>query len=88
MEDSVRLDYRFNAYVTSVERTGDRITLNVANCMTGAVYTVWMATNLNLAASSWAPVMTNISPAGNFTLTVTNALGSSVPAGFYLLRTH
>ena len=31
MEDSVRLDYRFNADVTSVERKGDRITLNIAN---------------------------------------------------------
>jgi len=31
MSDSVRLDYRFNADVTSIERQGDRITLNVAN---------------------------------------------------------
>jgi SagB-type dehydrogenase family enzyme len=31
MKDSVRLDYRFNADVTSVERKGDRITLNIAN---------------------------------------------------------
>jgi len=31
MTGSVRLDYRFNADVTSVERKGDRITLNVAN---------------------------------------------------------
>ena len=31
MTGSVRLDYRFNADVTSVERKGDRITLNIAN---------------------------------------------------------
>jgi SagB-type dehydrogenase family enzyme len=31
MTGSVRLDYRFNADVTSVERRGDRITLNIAN---------------------------------------------------------
>ena len=31
MTGSVRLDYRFNADVTSVERKGDRITLTVAN---------------------------------------------------------
>ena len=31
MKDSVRLDYRFNADVTSVERKGERITLNIAN---------------------------------------------------------
>jgi oxazoline/thiazoline dehydrogenase len=31
MTGSVRLDYRFNADVTSVERKGDRITLTIAN---------------------------------------------------------
>ena len=31
MRTSVRLDYRFNGDVTSVERKGDRITLNIAN---------------------------------------------------------
>jgi oxazoline/thiazoline dehydrogenase len=31
MKDSVRLDYRFNGDVTSVERKGERITLNIAN---------------------------------------------------------
>ena len=31
MGTSVRLDYRFNADVTSIERDGDRITLDIAN---------------------------------------------------------
>ena len=72
--------------VAGTSISGNNLNLNIANTMTGAVYTVWTATNLE-PASGWVPVTTNISPAGNFTLTVTNALGSSVPSGFYLLRT-
>jgi hypothetical protein len=63
------------------------VLFNVANCMTGAVYTVLTATNLASTPSNWIPVATNVSTAGSFTLTVTNASASGSPAGFYLLRT-
>lgn len=67
--------------------SGNNLTFNVADGITGAVYTVWTATNLMLTRSNWVPMATNICPAGNFMLTVTNASGSGSPAGFYLLRT-
>ncbi len=73
--------------ITSISPAGTNVLFNVANCMTGAVYTVWMATNLMPGSSTWSPVMTNISPAGNFTVTVTNGLSSGSPSSFYLLRT-
>lgn len=72
--------------LAGVAAYGNNLAFNVADGMTGAVYTVWTATNLMLAPSSWTPVTTNICPAGNFTLTVTNST-SSAPARFYLLRT-
>lgn len=67
--------------------SGKNLTFNIADGITGAVYTVWMTTNLALSPSSWVPVTTNVCPAGNFAMTVTNALASGSSAGFYLLRT-
>ncbi|HTV39566.1 MAG TPA: hypothetical protein VMF08_03250 [Candidatus Sulfotelmatobacter sp.] len=67
--------------------SGNNLTFNIADGITGAVYTVWMTTNLTVTPSNWAPVTTNICEAGNFTLTITNAFRSGSPAGFYLLRT-
>ena len=67
--------------------SGNKLTFDVADGTTGAVYTVWMTTNLTQTPSNWLPVTTNICPAGNFTLTITNAFESGSPAGFYLLRT-
>jgi hypothetical protein len=70
-----------------VAASGNNLTFGVADGITGAVYTLWTATNLMLARANWVPVTTNICPASNFTLTVTNAFDSGSPAGFYLLRT-
>jgi hypothetical protein len=71
---------------TGVAVSGNNLTFNVADGVTGAVYTVWTSTNLALAPSHWTPVTANFGPAGNFTLTVTNASSSGSLAGFYLLR--
>jgi hypothetical protein len=70
-----------------VAASGNNLTFSVADGITGAVYTVCTATNLTLMRSNWVPVTTNICPAGNFTLTITNDSSSGFPAGFYLLRT-
>jgi len=67
--------------------SGNNLIFNIADGMTGAVYTVWTATNLLQNPSGWAPISTNVCPSGNFTLTVTNPSDSSPSAGFYLLRT-
>jgi len=66
---------------------GTNLVLNVANSITGAVYTVLMATNPALALASWTPVGTNTPSGGPFSWTVTNAFNSTAPAQFYILRT-
>lgn len=70
-----------------IAASGNDLTFTIAAAFTGAVYTVWMTTNLAAAPSSWVPVMTNTCPSANFTLTFTNALTTGTPAGFYLLQT-
>jgi uncharacterized repeat protein (TIGR03803 family) len=37
---------------------------------------------------NWTPIATNLLPAGNFTIIVTNAVASSASNGFYVLQTH
>ena len=73
--------------INSAGIAGTNLVLNVANSITGAVYTVLMATNPALAFSNWMPVATNMPASGGFSWTVTNAFSSSAPAQFYILRT-
>ncbi|HEV2454946.1 MAG TPA: hypothetical protein VGY98_11830 [Verrucomicrobiae bacterium] len=73
---------------TGTAVAGNNLVFNVAGGITGAVYTVWTATNLSTTLSNWVPVTTNICPGGNFTLTITNPSNAGSVAGFYLLRTH
>jgi hypothetical protein len=70
--------------INSLSLTGANLSFNVADAVTGEVYTVLMATNL--MRPSWTPVTTNTSPGTNFTLTVTNAFNQTTPASFYLLQ--
>jgi hypothetical protein len=71
--------------ISSVSPQGPNLLFNVADGITGAVYTVFTATNL--AAPAWMPVATNVSAGSTFTLTVSNAFNNAAPARFYLLQT-
>ncbi len=73
--------------VTSLGIAGSNLLFNVANGMTGAVYTVLTATNLSPAPIQWFPMASNVSVGAVFTLTVTNAFNDSAPGRFYTLQT-
>lgn len=69
--------------ITSISMSGNNLSLNVANGITNAVYTVLAATSLT---SGWTPVATNVPSTGNFTVTLTNAVTANAPQQFYLLQ--
>jgi hypothetical protein len=70
--------------ISHLNIAGTNLLFNFANCVTGQVYTVLMATNLVIP--QWTPVMTNTSLGTNFTLTLTNAINRSIPPSFYKLQ--
>ena len=72
--------------VTEASAAGANLSLNIANCMTGGVYTVLTKTNLRLPG--WTPVATNMSTGSNFVLVVTNAIDNGTTPRFYILKTH
>jgi hypothetical protein len=71
--------------IKGVNIAGTNLSFNVANCITGQVYTVLMATNL-LRLANWVPVVTNVSTGTNFTFTLTNGFNNSGSPQFYLLE--
>ena len=72
--------------ITGFNLAGTNLVLNVANCITGGVYTVWTTTNLAPSAS-WTALATNVSNSGSFTFTATNAVNSGAVQSFYRLQT-
>lgn len=70
--------------ISSLNIIGTNLLFQAANCVTGQVYTVMIATNL--LSPQWTPVATNTSPGGNFTLMLTNAFNLAAPAGFCILQ--
>ena len=72
--------------ITSFNLVGTNLVFNVANCITGGIYTVLMATNLSLPPTNWTVLATNVANGGNFTLTATNAANLTAPRRFYLLQ--
>jgi hypothetical protein len=70
--------------ISSVSLNGNDLSLNVANAVTNAVYTVLASPGLT---SGWTPVATNVAPGSNFSLTLTNAFNNTSPQQFYLLET-
>jgi hypothetical protein len=70
--------------IASVSAAGANLSFSAANCVTGEVYTVLMATNLPV--SSWTPVATNVSPGTAFSFTLTNAINSTASQQFYQLQ--
>jgi hypothetical protein len=65
---------------------GTNLVFNVANSITGGVFTVLTSTNLALPLANWTALATNVAPGGVFMLTATNAVNPAAPGQFYLLQ--
>ncbi len=72
--------------IASFNLAGTNLVFNVANSITGGVFTVLTSTNLALPLANWAALATNVAPGGVFTLTATNAVNPAAPGQFYLLQ--
>jgi hypothetical protein len=72
--------------ITSFSLAGTNLVFNVANSITGGVFTVLMSTNISLPLTNWTAVATNIATNGSFMLTATNAVNPDAPGGFFILQ--
>ena len=73
--------------ISSFSLAGTSLVLNVANCITGGVFTVLTSTDISLPLTNWtALAITSTATAGSFTLTATDAVNPAAPRQFYLLR--
>lgn len=73
--------------ITGFSLAGTNLVLDVANGITGAVFTVLMSTNLSLPFTNWTALATNTVTGGTFTFTVTNAaVDPAAPGMFFLLQ--
>ncbi len=72
--------------ISSVSLDGTNLVLNVANSITGGVFTVLMSTNISLPLTNWIALATNTAPGGSFTLTAINAVNPAAPDGFFILQ--
>jgi len=72
--------------ISSLTVTGGNLVINAANGIQGSTYELLRSADPTLPPSQWTPITTNIlSAAGNFTITVSNAVTSN-PRQFYLLK--
>ena len=72
--------------ITGFSLAGTNLVLNVANSITGGVFTVLISTNLSFSLTNWTALATNTATNGSFTLTVSNAVNPPAPGRFYLLQ--
>ena len=72
--------------ITSFNFNGTNLTFNVANSVTGGVFTVLMSTNFLSPLTKWTALATTTAGGGNFTFTATNAVNPAAPAGYYILK--
>lgn len=73
--------------ISSLSLMGTNLTFNVANSITGGVFTVLMSTNISLPLTNWTAVATNIvGNTGSLSITATNAVNPASPGQFYLLQ--
>jgi PKD repeat protein len=73
--------------IKAISQSKTNLMITGSNGVSSVTYYVLTTTNLALPRSQWTPVATNIWNAnGNFSLTVTNAVNSSVPKRFYILQ--
>jgi hypothetical protein len=68
--------------ISGITLAGTNVVLAATGGQSGGAYETLMSTNL----SQWTPVATNVlSTGGNFSITITNAVNSSLPQAFYRL---
>ena len=72
--------------ITGLGLAGTNLVLNVANSVTGGVFTVLASTNLSLPLSNWTALATNTAIGGSFTFTATNAVNPATPGMFFILQ--
>jgi endonuclease/exonuclease/phosphatase family metal-dependent hydrolase len=72
--------------ISSVSLDGTNLVLNVANSITGGVFTVLMSTNISLPLTNWMALATNTATNGSFTLTATTAVNPAAPNSFFILQ--
>jgi hypothetical protein len=73
--------------VSGVSLAGTNLVFNVANCITGGVFTVLMSADLSLPLSNWtALTATGTAAGGSLTFTATNAVNPAMPGEFFRLR--
>lgn len=71
--------------IGSLNLTGSNLVFNVANSITGGVFTVLASTNVSLPLTNWTTVATNIVGKSG-SVSITNTLNLASPGQFYLLR--
>jgi PKD repeat protein len=68
--------------------SGANLVLDATNGVSGRTYYVLASTNVALPLNQWLPAATNIlSTSGNFTITISNTVISTLPQQFYILKT-
>jgi PKD repeat protein len=73
--------------VGSVKVSGSNLLLTGNNGVAGTAWYALMSTNLNAPLNLWTQITTNVlGSTGNFTLTIPNAVNSTVSQRYYILR--
>jgi hypothetical protein len=73
--------------ISSFSLAGTNLVFNMANSITGGVFTVLTSTNISLPITNWTVLaITNTATGGSFTLTATDAVNPAAPGQFYLLQ--
>jgi hypothetical protein len=72
--------------ITSFSLAGSNLVFNVANSITGGVFTVLMSTNISFPLTNWTALATNTATNGSFVLTATNAVNPAALEEFFILR--
>ena len=72
--------------ITSFSLAGSNLVLNVANSVTGGIFTVLMSTDISFPLTNWTALATNTTTNGSFTLTATNAVDPAAPGRFFILQ--
>ncbi|HEY1663836.1 MAG TPA: hypothetical protein VGI03_15570 [Verrucomicrobiae bacterium] len=73
--------------IGTITLAGTNLMFNIANSITGGVFTVLTASNLLLPLTNWTAVATNlVGNGGNISITATNAVNPVLPGQFYILQ--
>lgn len=73
--------------ITNFVLFSSNITFNAVDGLSNGTYSLLMSTNSGVPFSQWTPVMTTVlNSNGPFTITATNAINRTNPAGFYMIQ--